>query len=148
MKNLLKIMTINVLFVIALTACKVEEATPTMPPVAEKEKIEQVQLGTLLRSGSFVSNVHSTSGSAKLYEKDGVKNLVFQNFKTDNGPDLRVYLSKNTTASDFRELGKLKAVSGDFTYEVPAAINTSEYPFVLIWCEDFSVLFGNSELKN
>lgn len=129
-------------FSLLTTACKKSEVTPTAmldqnPPAAE--------LGNLFTSGTFVANDHATSGSAKVYEKDGKITLVFENFKTDNGPDLKVYLSKDLKASAFVDLGKLKSTNGNFNYATTA--NTEEYRYVLIWCKQFSALFGNAELK-
>jgi hypothetical protein len=102
---------------------------------------------TLLAQGTFMTNVHATSGTAKLYTEGAKKILVFENFKTDNGPDLRVYLSKATNNRDFKELGVLKSTTGNFSYDVDTTINTNDYKYVIIWCEDFSVLFGNSLLQ-
>ena len=77
----------------------------------------------------------------------GVRYLVFDNFKTDNGPALRVWLSKNTGVADYINLGNLKAVNGNFYYPLTAAQNTTTYNHVLIWCEAFSVLFGHAVLQ-
>ena len=135
----------NSLLVIALAsilfACKKEK---TVEPLNESFNTAQA---TLLSQASFSSNAHTTSGSVKLYTQNGTKSLVFENFKTDNGPDLRVYLSKSTNNSDFKDLGVLKSTSGNFNYTVDATINTGSYKFVLIWCKDFSVLFGNGLLQ-
>ena len=135
----------NSLLVIALAsilfACKKEK---TVEPLNESFNTAQA---TLLLQASFSSNAHTTSGNVKLYSQSGAKTLVFENFKTDNGPDLRVYLSKTTNNSDFKELGVLKSTSGNFNYTVDAAINTGAYKYVLVWCEDFSVLFGNAVIQ-
>ncbi len=104
---------------------------------------------TKISMGSFVNAVHPTSGMVK-YSKDdasGKRYLVFENFKTDNGPDLRVWLATNTATAGYVEVGLLKAVSGNFFYELPAAIDPAAKPFVLIWCKDFSVLFGHAVLN-
>jgi hypothetical protein len=101
---------------------------------------------SLISQSKFSSNAHSTSGCIKLFSKNGAKNLVFEGFKTDYGPDLRVYLSKSKGNSNFVEVGKLKATSGNFNYTLDGSINTLDYKYVLIWCEDFSVLFGNAQL--
>jgi thymidine phosphorylase len=69
-----------------------------------------------------------------------------EGFKTDSGPDLRVYVSKSTSNSDFIEVGKLKSTSGNFYYAIDGSVNNIDYKYVLIWCEDFSVLFGNAQL--
>ncbi len=135
MRNGLLILVLVALFF----ACKKE-----VEPLNESFNTSQA---TLLSKGSFSSNAHATSGNVKLYTQNGTKTLVFENFKTDNGPDLRVYLSKTTNNADFKTLGALKSTSGNFNYTVDAAINTDTYKYVLIWCEDFSVLFGNGLLQ-
>ena len=48
--------------------------------------------------------------------------------------------------SDFIEAGKLKATKGNFYYIMNSSINTVDYKYVLIWCEDYSVLFGYAQL--
>jgi len=101
---------------------------------------------TFISKSNFSSNAHPTSGCINLYQKAGSYNFVFTGFKTDNGPDLRVYLSRSTVNKDFIELGKLKAVSGEFNYSIDTTTNLKDYRYVLIWCEDFSVLFGNAQL--
>lgn len=103
--------------------------------------------GTLISQSNFSSNAHTTSGSVRVYTKNGSKNLVFEGFKTDSGPDLRVYISKTTGDAVFIDLGTLKSTSGNFYYTFDSSINTAEYKYVLIWCEDFSVLFGNALLQ-
>ncbi len=133
------------LLLLMLAACgKSDEVTPA---TFIDQAVPVGELGKLLTSGTFVSNVHSTSGTAKMYGNAGKNTLVFENFKTDNGPDLRVYLAKDQSASSFREVGRLKAVGGNFSYDIASTIDVSQYPFVLVWCEDFAVLFGNAELK-
>ena len=100
----------------------------------------------LLSQGTFMSNVHTTSGTVKLYEKDGKRTLIFTDFKTDAGPDLRIYLAETTSVRNFSELTKLNA-SGNFSIELPADADPARQRYVLIWCKAFSVLFGNAELK-
>jgi Electron transfer DM13 len=105
--------------------------------------------GTKVSMGAFTSGVHPTSGMVK-YSTDittGKRYLVFENFKTDNGPDLRVWLATNTATAGYVEIGLLKAVSGNFFYELPATTDPAAKPYVLIWCKDFSVLFGHAVLN-
>jgi hypothetical protein len=109
---------------------------------------EVLPAGTVLSSGSFVSSGHTTIGTVKIVsDNSNIKRLVFENFRTDNGPDLRVWLSPNNNGSPYQEVGPLKAVSGNFSYELGPAINHSTNNRVLIWCEDFSVLFGYAILQ-
>ena len=65
-----------------------------------------------------------------------------------NGPDLYVYLSTDKSASDFVNLGRLKANIGNQNYPIPVGIEMSKYDTVLIWCRAFSVLFGSADLKS
>ncbi|MGQ0739575.1 MAG: DM13 domain-containing protein [Bacteroidota bacterium] len=109
---------------------------------------ENLPVGTTLVSGSFVSSGHPTSGTAKVVQDAaGKKFLVFENFRSDNGPDLRVWLSPNNSASPYQEVGLLKAVTGNFAYELNTSQNYQANNRVLIWCEDFSVLFGYAVLQ-
>ncbi|CCH53669.1 hypothetical protein BN8_02782 [Fibrisoma limi BUZ 3] len=101
----------------------------------------------LLGQGTFVSNVHPTTGTITLYEKDGKRTLEFANFRTDGGPDLRIYLAENTGLRNFIEVSRLSSTSGNFSVELPTNADPSRQRFVLIWCKAFSVLFGNAELK-
>jgi len=47
----------------------------------------------------------------------------------------------------YQEVGNLKAVAGNFSYELSASVNYSLNNRVLIWCEELPVLFGNSVLQ-
>lgn len=109
---------------------------------------EILPLGTVIASGSFVSSRHTTSGTVKVVmDASNKKKLVFENFQSDNGPDLRVWLSVNQNGSSYQEIGLLKAATGNFFYEMNADINYTLNNHVLIWCKDFSVLFGYAVLQ-
>ena len=129
----------SVLFLLILSACT-KEASPQLkdnPFVPETSD-------SLVATASFVSDVHPTSGSVMLYVNDSSYTLSFTDFQSDNGPDLRVYLSADLGDSDFVDLGELLAVTGNFSYSFPRNTDTETYNNVLIWCEDFSVLFGHA----
>ncbi len=96
--------------------------------------------------GIFISNVHLTSGTVRVAEVNGKQTLIFTNFKTDGGPDLRIYLAENTGLRNFVEVSRLEN-SGNFSVELPTGADLTKQRFVLIWCKAFSVLFGNAELK-
>lgn len=103
---------------------------------------------TTLASGSFVSSAHTTSGTVKIV-KDAANKLylVFENFKTDGGPDLRTWMSPNSNGSQSLELGFLKATTGNFSYELNASFDYTTNNHVLIWCRQFAVLFGYAVLR-
>ncbi len=123
---------------VVLSSCKKDKDTSTS---------ETLPTGTTLMMGSFTSNAHTTTGTVKVVDNAGKKYLVFENFKTDSGPALEVWISKNTGATDAKSLGTLKATSGNFSYQLTTDQNTGTYNYVLIWCKDFSVLFGHSILQ-
>ena len=101
----------------------------------------------LLLEGKFANGAHPTSGTAKIYEaKDGKRTLVFESLKSDAGPDLRIYIANDKAVTNFVELSN-KVENGNKMHEIPAKVDLSKQKFVLIWCKQFSVLFGHAELK-
>ena len=122
------------------------EVNEELPSVMENSDVQQMTVA----SGTFVGvgdGIHDASGDAKILSSDGTKFLRLENFQSTNGPDLYVYLATDTEASDFVNLGRLKANMGNQNYEVPSDVDLSKYNQVLIWCQAFSVLFGNAELS-
>ncbi|GAB3641272.1 DM13 domain-containing protein [Spirosoma arcticum] len=112
----------------------------TTPPVSTTSPAGLLQ-------GMFMSNVHATSGTVNVVETGGKRTLVFTNFRTDGGPDLRIYLAENTGLRNFIEVSRLTSTSGNFSVELPAGADPARQRYVIIWCKAFSVLFGNAELK-
>jgi hypothetical protein len=132
-----------VLFLFA--ACETQDATPTVPVNDEFDPSKAVLLkqGTWKGAGSY-----NVSGTAMLYQQtDGKLILLIDSFSSSNGPDLKVYLSTDAKASSFISMGALKSVAGRQLYELPTGTKAENYSFALIWCERFSVLFGEAALK-
>lgn len=99
--------------------------------------------------GTFLPAVHTVSGSVKLItDKDDAKKryLSFENFKTDEGPGLYIYLSEDKNAKNFISVAKLTK-TGTFTLEIPAEAVLEKQKYVLVWCQPFSVLFGSAKLE-
>lgn len=102
---------------------------------------------TLLLQGNFQNAVHPTSGVVKIYEdKDKKRTLVFENFKTDAGPDLRIYLAEDRSVTNFIQITD-KVQNGNLSLAIPANADLKKQNHVLIWCRQFSVLFGFAALK-
>jgi hypothetical protein len=102
--------------------------------------------GTFMGAGD---GIHNAEGVAKVISlQDGNKVLRLENLKATNGPDLYVYLATDKTASDFVDAGKLKGNIGNQNYNIPQGTDLSKYNTVLIWCKQFSVLFGSAKLAN
>ena len=112
----------------------------------EPEMIPVSYAGTFIGVGD---GIHDAQGDAYTIPlEDGGNVLRLENFRSTNGPDLYVYLATDDRASDFVNLGTLKANSGNQNYEIPEDTDISKYNKVLIWCKAFSVLFGSAELSS
>jgi hypothetical protein len=105
--------------------------------------------------GQFHSVAHETKGTASVHELGGGGRVLrLTDFKTSNGPDVRVYLIAARDASDnatvtksgYLELGKLKGNEGDQNYEIPAGTDLTKYHAVTIWCYRFNVNFATAPL--
>ena len=99
--------------------------------------------------------VHKGSGTAEvLVTGAGDAVLRLTDFSVTNGPDLEVWLveaagigsSADVTASTWVSLGPLKGNIGNQTYVIPPEIEPDAYRTVVIWCEQFGVLFSAAEL--
>ncbi|MES2448093.1 MAG: DM13 domain-containing protein [Bacteroidota bacterium] len=139
MKN--QLLLIVMLF--AFTACKKENT----PKIALNEKVD-LTMATQNAVGTFANGPYgSVSGNAKIYTVGTGNQLALENFSSSNGPDLKVYLSKEKEPQNFINLGDLKAVGGNQIYQIPAGINATEYKYALIYCKRFSHLFGFAQLN-
>ena len=126
----------------------VEEEMMKDDGTVEEEMMESIPMSY---AGSFVGvgdGVHDAQGDAYTIPLEDTSNVLrLENFKSTNGPDLYVYLSTDENASDFVNLGALKANNGNQNYEIPDDTDLSKYNKVLIWCKAFGVLFGSAELS-
>ena len=128
---------------LALAGCT-KESTPEM--MIDEQPDSPVVV--TLRTGSFMNGPYgAVSGESKIYQTGTTYQLALANFLSSNGPDLKVYLSKEVQPVNFVNLGSLKAVSGNQLYDIPSGVNTSEYKYALIYCQQYSHLFGTAELK-
>lgn len=124
-----------------------EEVLEDAPDAAEEEAGE-AQPGEIvtIASGSFEGiGRYSVSGNA-LVLNNGTEQrfLRFEEFVSDNGPDLKVYL--RAANGDFVSLGNLSGNIGDQNYEIPVDVDLEVFNNVEIWCERFSAGFGVATL--
>ena len=126
---------------------KMMEEEEKMKMMEEEEKIIPMSyVGTFRGVGDGVHDAQGDTFTIPL--KDGNDVLRLENFKATNGPDLYVYLSTDKGASDYIDLGKLKASNGNQNYDIPNDVDLDKYNKVLIWCKAFGVLFGSAELSS
>lgn len=117
----------------------------------EAMKKEDAMMMAKETSGMFAGagdGIHNAQGSARVLNlEDGSAVLRLEDFSVTNGPDLYVYLSTTDKgASDFVDLGRLKANAGNQNYDIPSGTDLSKYDNVVIWCKSFSVYFGGAQL--
>lgn len=93
------------------------------------------------------ANGYTVTGNVRIYQKDGKLILALENFKSSNGPDLRVYLSKEAQPVNFIELGKLKSISGNQLYDISGNPDFDVYKFAIIHCQQFNRVFGFASIK-
>jgi hypothetical protein len=130
------------------------EPVPAEPDESVVTEAPAPQIVTLAE-GSFVSlGRYSGEGTAMvLNDGSDQRFLRFENFSTDNGPDLRVYLTASDANGDtgafdddFVDLGVLKGNIGDQNYEIPPGVDLSVYDTVVVWCVRFSTPFTAADL--
>ncbi|MBN4047386.1 DM13 domain-containing protein [Acidimicrobiaceae bacterium AH-315-P05] len=141
-------------------ASPVDEAGADEPtaevPAAEDPDANASGEVTTIASGSFIGRAHGAEGTVVVLNDGSAQRFLrFEDdFATDNGPDLFVYLSKGTTADgpngdfdeDFVSLGMLSGNVGSQNYEIPEGLDLSEYNTVSVWCRRFTVAFAAADL--
>ncbi|ASJ70883.1 DM13 domain-containing protein [Granulosicoccus antarcticus] len=103
----------------------------------------------------FVSKKYDIKGGWQIVEENGKTLIRFdKSFKTKGGPDLKVFLSplsiadvSGKTATDNSiQLGKLQSITGSQDYILPDGLSLEDYNSILVHCEQYSVLWGGSDL--
>jgi Electron transfer DM13 len=134
----------SLFLLIVLAGCQPDDATPEEPIDDNFDDSG----ATILKKGTLTgAKGHTASGMVSIFDSMGTKTVVLDPYESQNGPDLKVYLSKSSDASEYINLGQLKSTSGRQSYSVPASVNVNDYKYVLIWCEQFTVLFAEAEMK-
>lgn len=124
------------------------EPNETSAPTSHVVSMTDLKNLTITLQGTFTSGVHSTSGKVFIYEdKNKNYSLVFENFKTDAGPDLRIYLAEDKVLTNFTQITDKVNTNGSYILPIPATVDLKKQTTVVIWCKAFSVLFGSASLK-
>jgi len=123
--------------------------TPSI--VKQQQQQQQQSNASRIITGSFIGagdGFHNAEGLVKVIPLgDRTTILRLENFKSTNGPNVHLYLATDKAASNFIDLGRLKANNGNQNYYIPNGTDLAKYNMVLVWCKDFSVLFGSAKLK-
>lgn len=128
---------------VALSSC-VKENTPTIP------LNNNIDTTTAMSRymGTFMNGPYgSVTGAARIYFQNNSFILALEGVRISNGPDLHVYLSKETLPVNYIDLGSLQSVAGNQLYSIPGSPDFSQYKYALIHCQRFNHLFGSAELR-
>jgi len=107
------------------------------------------------KSGSFEKTSFKIKGNWTIVKENG--QTIFrlsEDFKTKNGPDLKLFLSRKsvgnvtgqTATQDAVKLSVLKSNKGSQDYIIPTDIDLSQFSSILIHCEAYSKLWGGANL--
>jgi hypothetical protein len=151
----MKYLTLAFLFSIALVACTSDDEPKPLETndVQEPAKDVDPPTDTIATSmGTFASFAHSLSGEAVVYTVTGNKRILrLENFTMNQGPDVYVFLSKtnNYSAANTIAVGKLKEgySNSNLTLTVDDTVDLNVHKFVLVYCVQYSSLFGYAEPK-
>lgn len=105
--------------------------------------------GAVLKyTGSFspTSGVNA-SGEVKVYLDNGVHKLEIENANVSSAPDLKVYLSKSDTPTEYVNLGNFFG-NGNSVYSIPSETIIANYPYVLIHCQQYNHLYAIAKLNS
>lgn len=103
--------------------------------------------GDVVASGSLAgANGHVTKGNVMVVEMNGGHVVKLgEGFSLDGAPDPKLAFGMDGKAPVM--LSVLKSNTGAQTYEVPAGIDPANFNKFYIWCEQYSVSLGDTELK-
>jgi len=142
MKKICFVITILLSGMIVFSSCK-KASTETL-----NETLVMDTTAVLKFEGTFISGPYGTvSGLARVYLKKGNYTVALENFNSSNGPDLKVYISKERIPINFIKLSDLRSTNGNQLYDVPGTPDFTVYKYVLIHCEQYNHLFGSAELN-
>lgn len=138
---------------LALTATSGIAAVPavaeTIVSVAASIETGQAASGTLERRSKRLQ------GGYEIVQRDGATFIRFDDsFRAARGPDLKVFLSPtaygdvtgNTAVNGAINIGELQKTRGTQEYRLPDGVSLADYQSILVHCEEFSVLWGSSDL--
>lgn len=139
MKNL--IISFSIFIAIFIAGCTKKSSTATI------DEMVDTTTAVLKYQGTFQNGPYGTvAGRAMVYQTNGKWQLKLTDLASSNGPDLKVYLSKEIQPLNFIKLGDLKSTTGNQVYDITGNPDFMQYKYALIHCEQFNHLFGSAEL--
>ena len=132
---------ISALLSLLFISCKKEGIyTQTTNQTLNNENSVVLRQGTLMATSGI-----SVEGIAEIRQSGELTYVQLTNFSISDGPDLKVYLSKSDSPTDFVNLGSLQYSGG--IYMIPEDILDTENDYVLIHCQQYNHLFAIANLQ-
>lgn len=143
---------------IALDRFVLPHGTGTPAPAAAAVVAPQAaKAGHVIASGTLIqpdANNPLQRGAGGVSISDG-KVVLDEDFAVTPGPDYRVLLVPKPAiraAGDidktmYVDLGPLTAYQGSQSFAVPAGVDVSRYPSVVIWCARYGTLISSADLN-
>jgi len=102
------------------------------------------------RTAEMAPEGYDVEGDAILqsFDDGSLKLLLTEDFDTDAGPDVRLFLSPDRTLSNAVELADLSGLDhfqGELTLDVPDTISLERYDFILMYCVQFNAFWASGE---
>jgi hypothetical protein len=127
--------------VIGMAACT--KKASEIPIIDDMDSTARV-----LFSGSFMNGPYGvTRGIARIEQVNSQWQLRLDSFIVSNGPDLKVYLSKEQQPVSFISLGSLRSTTGSQVYAINGMPDVAAYRYALVHCEKYNHLFGSALLE-
>ncbi|MGD1929646.1 MAG: DM13 domain-containing protein [Leptolyngbyaceae cyanobacterium] len=138
------------------------DAAPTTEPTQSADSATPTEPAEpVVRTGTFVSAEHDTTGGVELISDGGQQALRFDDsFSSSDGPDLVVVLHRSPDVlaatsppaypideADYVVIAPLAATTGAQDYVVPAEIDLESFASVAVWCQEFNATFGVATLQ-
>ena len=127
------------------------------PPPEVNEAVVGRGEAEVVARGEFIhanpsDPIHYGRGQASVYA-----DLVHleTDFEVGPGPKYHVYLvplgevTPDTAVhqSMYVDLGRLKSFRGSQNYPIPPGVTLTDYPYLVVWCEQFNVLISPAKLN-
>ncbi|MEM6678005.1 MAG: DM13 domain-containing protein [Pseudomonadota bacterium] len=91
---------------------------------------------------------HVTVGTVSIVEEDGARYVVLgDDFSLDGAPAPTLGFSVDGEFVEASEFAKLGSITGAQRYEIPAALDISDFDAFVVWCSQFSVPLGSADLN-
>lgn len=116
--------------------------------------IQAIAQDQVIKEGRWISKGYRISGGFSIVQTDrGTKIVLDQRFSTTNGPDLKIFLSRDAhgrvhdrNADNGKRIAVLESNRGYQEYWIPPNVNISQYKTLIIHCERFSKLWGVADI--